>query len=65
MFYWLINARSAAETAPLVIWLTGGPGCASEVALFYENGPFTINEDMSLKGNAYSWNEVANLLYVD
>ena len=65
MFYWLFKARNTAETAPLVIWLTGGPGCASEVALFYENGPFTINNDMSLSTNAQSWNEVANLLYVD
>ena len=65
MFYWFFEARQAPETAPLVIWLTGGPGCASEVALFYENGPFTINDDLSLRSNAQSWNEVANLLYVD
>jgi cathepsin A (carboxypeptidase C) len=65
MFYWFFEAREAPETAPLVIWLTGGPGCASEVALFYENGPFTINDDLSLRSNAQSWNEVANLLYVD
>jgi cathepsin A (carboxypeptidase C) len=48
-----------------VIWLTGGPGCASEVALFYENGPYTINDDLSLNPNAQAWNKVSNLLYVD
>jgi len=49
----------------LVLWLTGGPGCASEVALFFENGPYTINDDLTLKQNPYSWNRVSNLLYVD
>jgi cathepsin A (carboxypeptidase C) len=65
MFYWFFNSRSQPESDPLVIWLTGGPGCSSELALFYENGPYTINDDLSLKQNAYSWNSKANLLYVD
>ena len=65
MFYWLFNSRSHPETDPLVIWLTGGPGCSSELALFYENGPYTINDDLSLKQNPYSWNSNANLLFID
>jgi cathepsin A (carboxypeptidase C) len=47
------------------MWLTGGPGCSSEVAVFYENGPFSINDDLTLKNNSYSWNDVANVVYVD
>ena len=66
MFYWLFNSRSADPSKdPLVMWLTGGPGCSSELAIFYENGPFTINDDLSLKVNQYSWNNVSNLLFVD
>jgi len=50
----------------LVLWLTGGPGCASEIALFYENGPYQFNTDgKTLKSNPSSWNSNANLLYVD
>jgi len=47
------------------MWLTGGPGCGSEVALFYENGPYQFNPDGSLKQNPFSWNNISNLLYVD
>lgn len=66
IFYWLFQSRQeSASTDPLVMWLTGGPGCASEVALFYENGPFQFNEDGTLRSNPYSWNEISNLLFVD
>ena len=66
IFYWMFNSRQeSAATDPLVLWLTGGPGCASEVALFFENGPFVFEEDGSLKSNPYSWNNISNLLFVD
>lgn len=47
------------------MWLTGGPGCASEIALFYENGPYMFDESANMIPNPYSWNTNANLLYVD
>jgi len=65
LFYWLFESRSNPNTDPLVIWLTGGPGCSSEIALFFENGPFKIKDDLTLTSNPYSWNSKANLLYVD
>merc|ERR1712060_447117 len=67
IFYWVFQSRNEPSTDPLVLWLTGGPGCASEVALFYENGPykFTSATDNTLKSNPNSWNTFANLLYVD
>lgn len=65
LFYWLFQSKQSPSTDPLVMWLTGGPGCASEVALFYENGPYQFNPDGSLKQNPFSWNNISNLLYVD
>ena len=38
IFYWWFPSLTNPDTDPLVFWLTGGPGCSSEVALFYENG---------------------------
>jgi len=46
--------------------MTGGPGCSSEVALFGENGPCTVNaEGTATTTNPHSWNSNANLLYID
>lgn len=65
IFYWMFRSRSQNDDDPLAIWLTGGPGCASELAVFFENGPFNINDDLSLRKNDFSWNNKANVLYVD
>ena len=65
MFYWLFRSRRDADNDPVVMWLTGGPGCSSETALFYENGPFSLNDDLSLNNNSQSWTSVANVVWVD
>lgn len=64
MFYFFFESRNSRKD-PVVIWLTGGPGCSSELAMFYENGPFTIADNMSLVWNPYGWDKASNLLYVD
>ncbi|EGX90167.1 carboxypeptidase S1, putative [Cordyceps militaris CM01] len=66
MWWWFFEARSNAKTAPLALWLNGGPGCSSMLGLFQENGPCTFNDGGSQpKLNPYSWNTFANMLYVD
>ncbi|GAB2222684.1 hypothetical protein Drorol1_Dr00016807 [Drosera rotundifolia] len=64
MFYFFFESRNSKED-PVVIWLTGGPGCSSELALFYENGPFKIANNLSLVWNEYGWDKASNLIYVD
>jgi cathepsin A (carboxypeptidase C) len=65
MFYWLFKARNENPKAPLVLWLQGGPGCSGDISVFYELGPFRINEDLTLRKNPYSWNVIADILFVD
>ncbi|KAK4408995.1 Serine carboxypeptidase-like 48 [Sesamum angolense] len=64
MFYFFFESRNST-TDPVVIWLTGGPGCSSELALFYENGPFHIASNLSLAWNDFGWDKISNLIYVD
>ncbi|CAN1174315.1 Serine carboxypeptidase-like 49 [Linum perenne] len=64
MFYFFFESRNSKKD-PVVIWLTGGPGCSSELAIFYENGPFSIANNMSLVWNKYGWDQASNLIYVD
>ncbi|CAL5212159.1 unnamed protein product [Lathyrus oleraceus] len=65
MFFFFFESRNGAKDAPVVLWLTGGPGCAGELALFYENGPFKINNDLSLSWNDYGWDKGSNIIFVD
>ncbi|XP_058755087.1 serine carboxypeptidase-like 48 [Vicia villosa] len=65
MFYVFIESRNGAKDTPLMLWLTGGPRCASAFAMFRENGPFQINNDPSLSPSAYGWDKVSNMIFVD
>jgi cathepsin A (carboxypeptidase C) len=65
-FFWFFESRSQPTTDPLVIWLTGGPGCSSQLALLTENGPCKVTEDgLNTVNNPYSWNTNANIMWVD
>ncbi|KAI9447568.1 Alpha/Beta hydrolase protein [Lactarius indigo] len=67
MWFWFFEARNNPETAPLAMWLNGGPGCSSMIGLFQENGPCTFNNVSGSTPvlNPHSWNNFANMLYVD
>lgn len=66
LYYWFFESRSKPSTDPLVVWLTGGPGCSSMLALLTENGPFLIPDGTSEPVfNKYGWNEFSNVMFVD
>ncbi|XP_065850635.1 serine carboxypeptidase II-2 isoform X1 [Euphorbia lathyris] len=67
LFYWLIEAVEDPDSKPLVLWLNGGPGCSSiAYGEAEEIGPFHIRPDgKTLYENPYSWNKVANILFLD
>ncbi|XP_033626529.1 lysosomal protective protein-like [Asterias rubens] len=65
LHYWLINSQHAS-TDPLIIWLSGGPGCSALYSALTNNGPFLVKPDgINLDYNPSSWNLHANLLYID
>ena len=43
LFYWVVHSERGVERDPVVLWLTGGPGCSSLDALIYEHGPFKFS----------------------
>lgn len=65
LWYWAFESRNDPENDPLVLWMTGGPGCSGLVALFKENGPYHIADDLSLSLNPYSWNSNATVIWID
>ncbi|KAF9446563.1 alpha/beta-hydrolase [Macrolepiota fuliginosa MF-IS2] len=66
LWFWFFEARTNPDTAPLTLWLNGGPGCSSMIGLFQENGPCGVDSSgLTTTFNPYSWNNVTNLLYID
>jgi len=71
LFFMMFLSRSKPSTDPLIIWLQGGPGCSSELGMFTENGPYNLEFDrlknpaFNVTYNNYSWNNHANVLYLD
>lgn len=66
-FFWYFEARNNPLTAPLTIYLSGGPGESSAfAALASESGPCYVNADgNSTTLNPWSFNNHANVLYID
>lgn len=65
-FFWLFESQSSPASDPLLMWLSGGPGCSSQLALFAENGPCSVSTDgKTTKSNPHSWHGKANVMWVD
>nr|CAJ2470881.1 unnamed protein product [Leishmania braziliensis] len=68
-FFWLFSPRrwpSSGHPPPVILWMTGGPGCSSSMALLTELGPCMMNETSGeLYYNTHGWNDEAYLLFVD
>jgi hypothetical protein len=63
-FFWFFPARQSPETAPLSIWIGGGPGQSAIAGAMTENGPCYVNEDgNSTRSNPFSRNNRVNMFY--
>jgi len=65
MFYWYVESQNNPSKDPLLVWLQGGPGCSGMIGFFQEHGPFLIQTDGTLTLNQYSWNKLANVVYIE
>ncbi|KAG7601723.1 Alpha/Beta hydrolase fold [Arabidopsis thaliana x Arabidopsis arenosa] len=71
LFYYFVKSERNPENDPLMIWLTGGPGCSSICGLLFANGPLAFKGDEyngtvpPLELTSFSWTKVANILYLE
>ncbi|KAL4565088.1 hypothetical protein LXL04_029171 [Taraxacum kok-saghyz] len=71
LFYYFVESQGSPKDDPLILWLTGGPGCSGLSGILYEIGPFTINyanstfEKTMLEINPHSWTKMANIIFID
>ncbi|KAL1288928.1 hypothetical protein AAHE18_20G019900 [Arachis hypogaea] len=70
-FYYFIESENNPKVDPLMLWLTGGPGCSAFSGLVFEIGPLTFkNEEYNgslpnLYLKPHSWTKVSNIIFVD
>ncbi|KAL9244041.1 hypothetical protein vseg_017857 [Gypsophila vaccaria] len=73
LFYYFAESERHVATDPLMLWLTGGPGCSALSGLVYEIGPISFDYARSNVGsdipklqlNPYSWTKVASIIFLD
>ncbi|KAJ8645345.1 hypothetical protein MRB53_007093 [Persea americana] len=72
LFYYFVESEGNPKEDPLVVWMSGGPGCSSLIALSMKNiGPLLFNYAEydgnlpTLGLNPNSWTKVASIIFLD
>ncbi|CAI8600883.1 unnamed protein product [Vicia faba] len=71
VFYYFIKSENNPQKDPLMLWLSGGPGCSSISGLIIEIGPikFEIKEYNESLPNLIlrpeSWTKLCSIIFVD
>ncbi|KAG8095555.1 hypothetical protein GUJ93_ZPchr0012g21131 [Zizania palustris] len=71
LFYYFIPSERSPAEDPLLLWLTGGPGCSALSGLIYEIGPLSFDLHASMGGlpklvyKPESWTKVSNIIFLD
>jgi vitellogenic carboxypeptidase-like protein len=65
LFFWFFPAQNGNTSAPLLLWLQGGPGSSSLFGLFAEQGPIMVDKDVKLHPRDITWNSKYHLLFID
>ncbi|CAO2832067.1 unnamed protein product [Amaranthus hypochondriacus] len=73
LFYYFTKSERNPEEDPIMIWLTGGPGCSAFSGLVLEIGPLIFNTSAcnwrskapTYQTNPFSWTKVASIIFLD
>ncbi|PKA49604.1 Serine carboxypeptidase-like 19 [Apostasia shenzhenica] len=71
LFYYFVESERNPSEDPLILWLSGGPGCSAINSLALDMGPIIFNvEDFDgklpiLYANPYAWTKIANMIFLD
>ncbi|KAL0926149.1 hypothetical protein M5K25_004543 [Dendrobium thyrsiflorum] len=71
LFYYFVESARNASEDPLLLWLSGGPGCSGFSGLFLEIGPVKFKiaaydgSVPTLLYNPYSWTKVSSIIFLD
>ncbi|XP_037438198.1 serine carboxypeptidase-like 15 [Triticum dicoccoides] len=71
LFYYFIRSERNPAEDPVMIWLTGGPGCSAFSGLVYEIGPLSFDRRTDVNGfpkllyKPDSWTKVSNIIFID
>jgi len=66
LHYFFIESANDPKTAPLILWLNGGPGCSSLLGWAQEHGPAIFGEESDTFAlNPHSWHKLANIIYLE
>ncbi|KAL6900418.1 Alpha/Beta hydrolase protein [Trichoderma evansii] len=68
LFFWFFPTTNEEHQydKEIVIWLNGGPGCSSLMAILQENGPFSWQPGtLKPTPNPFSWHLLTNVVWID
>ncbi|XP_050917532.1 serine carboxypeptidase-like 12 isoform X2 [Lathyrus oleraceus] len=71
VFYYFIESENNPKEDPLMLWLTGGPGCSALSGLVFEIGPLEFRKEEyngslpNLILKPHSWTKVSSIIFVD
>ncbi|CAN7997176.1 unnamed protein product, partial [Ixodes hexagonus] len=65
MFFWFFPAQENPDTAPVILWLQGGPGSSCMFSVFNEHSPYVVDENGIPKRRESAWTSRFSMLYVD
>ncbi|XP_054795231.1 LOW QUALITY PROTEIN: serine carboxypeptidase-like 18 [Prosopis cineraria] len=71
LFYYFVKSERNPRQDPLILWLTGGPGCSALSSLLFEIGSLHFRMEEyngtlpTLVLNPDSWTKVSSIIFVD